>query len=62
MDELNENARNLIRYCPGIVNTIADQLLSEVGILTLAKQGLAPGAVHFRTPEDLRTPMQTREG
>ena len=62
MDELNENARNLIRYCPEIVNTFADQLLSEVGILTLAKQEFAQGSVHFRTPEDWRTPMQTREG
>ena len=62
MDELNENARNLIRYCPGIVNTIADQLLSQVGILALRRLQPDPGSVHFWTPEDRRTPMQTREG
>lgn len=56
---LNENARNLIRYCPEIVNDLADRLVAEFGLFTQVKLTEPPGTI--RTPEDLWRPLETRE-
>ena len=60
MEELNEEAKLLIRLAPLIVNRFAAEMFGMYSLSDLMKANVKIRSI--RTPEDLRPPIETREG